>query len=556
MADETVDGVLVNIAGNITGLVASMTEAAGVVAEGTEAIAGSFEAMSASIEAALGPLLAIMALVEGGELFGEMISSTAELGKQLEIGAQKIGTTAEELSRLRYAADLSDVSFEQLETGMERLARNVEAAKLSATTPAAEAFHALGISIADANGNLVPLNTLLLEVAQRFATMEDGTGKTAIAMNLFGRAGAELIPLLNEGAGGIEALEKQSDQLGITMGEDDVEAINKYVDSMKVYHAEMAVAGRELSEIFMPLLETLGHVVLWVANQFVVLVQQVKGLLVWLHLLKQEDPTAALANDPSLNALLNPKTPAPTVETPNDGGYADWLRDRKLAAELAAAMQKSAEEEQKWMEKQQADVAKGWQDTFNAIPDAWNNAIKGFQRGGETMRDFFRTLMRDLVVEAATAEAKMLESHAAMWLARQGLTVGGVTNEIAQEAWAAVQFIGIQAAKAAAAAWAWASSKFDPITAAAIGLGTLAAVLALAGSFGGGGSSSGGGGSSGGAASSSSSGGAAPQYNVSIQTMDAGSFHDFAMKNSTTFAKAVVAGVGQGIRLPTAPGRG
>jgi hypothetical protein len=50
----------------------------------------------------------------------------------------------------------------------------------------------------------------LLEVANAFQKMPDGARKSAIALKLFGLEGAKLIPFLNEGAKGIQALEDEA----------------------------------------------------------------------------------------------------------------------------------------------------------------------------------------------------------------------------------------------------------------------------------------------------------------------------------------------------------
>jgi len=137
--------------------------------------------------------------------FKSGIDKADELGKL----SQKVGVTVESLSALKFAADLSDVSIEQLQTSLVQLAKHAVEAQAGGNE-SADAFNALGIAVNDAAGQLKPTEELLLAVAERFAGMEDGAGKTAIAMRLFGRSGAELIPLLNQGRAGIEALRKEA----------------------------------------------------------------------------------------------------------------------------------------------------------------------------------------------------------------------------------------------------------------------------------------------------------------------------------------------------------
>jgi hypothetical protein len=125
----------------------------------------AFEGMEAAISTAMAPLLAITAVLEGGEIFGEAISKAAEFGKQLEVASQKTGMEVEQLSALQYAANLSDVSVGELTIGLQRLARGMEEAEKS-TGPAYEAFRALGIHAMDAEGHLRPMHDVLLDLAR------------------------------------------------------------------------------------------------------------------------------------------------------------------------------------------------------------------------------------------------------------------------------------------------------------------------------------------------------------------------------------------------------
>ena len=70
----------------------------------------------------------------------------------------------------------------------------------------ADAFKSLGVSVTDSNGNLRSADSVLLDIADRFAESADGADKTAIAMRVFGESGRTLIPLLNSGSDGIEQL--------------------------------------------------------------------------------------------------------------------------------------------------------------------------------------------------------------------------------------------------------------------------------------------------------------------------------------------------------------
>lgn len=130
--------------------------------------------------------------------------------------SQSIGIPVEQLSALSLAAKLADVSIEELGKGIGKLSRSMSEIAGGKTTGAAAAgFKALGITVTDANGKLKSSNLVLEEVADKFEKMQDGAGKTALAIALFGRSGANLIPLLNAGAKGLKEAREEAEQFGL-----------------------------------------------------------------------------------------------------------------------------------------------------------------------------------------------------------------------------------------------------------------------------------------------------------------------------------------------------
>lgn len=165
--------------------------------------------------------------------FYELTIGTIEAADQMGKAAQKFGVPVEELSALAYAAKLSDVGMEQLGKGLSILSKNMETVAGSTKNVAAAAFQSLGISVRDASGHIKDSNEIFLEVADRFAVTRDGATKTALAIALFGRAGAELIPLLNQGRNGIESLADEAKKLGIVIDEDTAAAAERFNDNLK-----------------------------------------------------------------------------------------------------------------------------------------------------------------------------------------------------------------------------------------------------------------------------------------------------------------------------------
>ena len=216
-------------------------------------ISSAFSGLKGTL-AALGVGLSAAGLTA---FFKSGVDQADQLGKL----AEKVGITVESLSALKHAAELSDVSIEQLQVGLQQLAKHAQEAQ-SGAGEAADTFKALGISVKDAGGNLKPTEELLLAVAERFARMEAGAGKTALAMRVFGRSGADLIPLLNQGRDGIDALRKEAERLGIILSADTARAAEQFNDDLKRLGSSSDALKFKLAEDLLPALNRVAKALL------------------------------------------------------------------------------------------------------------------------------------------------------------------------------------------------------------------------------------------------------------------------------------------------------
>lgn len=166
-----------------------------------------------------------------GGVLGIAIKSVINDFDNLSKTSQKIGVPVDELSALRHAASLSDVSVESLDKGIARLARNMVEAAQGSETPR-RAFEALGISVRNSDGSFKSMSQLLPQIADRFAKMPDGPVKTALAMQLLGRAGADLIPLLNGGKSGLLDMTNEAKKLGLVISAETGIAAENFNDNL------------------------------------------------------------------------------------------------------------------------------------------------------------------------------------------------------------------------------------------------------------------------------------------------------------------------------------
>lgn len=166
----------------------------------------------------------------GAAILAPLVGSAkvfADTGSALFDMSQRTGISVEALSELGFAAEQSGTDLATLEAGIRKMQRSITDAAQGSTS-AQEALALLGLTVEQLSG-LSPEDQFKL-IADRIAQIKDPTVRAAAAMELFGRSGTSLIPLLSGGARGIEALQEQARRLGLTMSTEDARAAEEFGD--------------------------------------------------------------------------------------------------------------------------------------------------------------------------------------------------------------------------------------------------------------------------------------------------------------------------------------
>lgn len=190
---------------------------------------------------------------------GYAVKGAIDHADELSKASQKIGVSVEALSQLEYAAKLSDVSLEQLTTGLRQFSKAIVEASSNGKSGPAEVFKALGVAIKDASGNLRSNEQVFADVADRFSKMENGALKTSLAMQLFGKSGADLIPLLNGGKVGLAELAAEADRLGITLSNSAAVNAEAFNDTLTKIGGVLQGVTNKIMEAALPALQSLAN---------------------------------------------------------------------------------------------------------------------------------------------------------------------------------------------------------------------------------------------------------------------------------------------------------
>jgi hypothetical protein len=173
-----------------------------------------------------------------------LVKSSIDNADALLAQSQMYGVNIELLSGYQLGLEKSESSSADLATGLKGLANAVDSDS--------EAFKRLQISTKDADGALKSSNALLEEISDRFASMPDGITKTALAQDLLGKSGINLIPFLNQGAAGLRAFREEAEKFGNVISLETAIAADEFNDNLANLKGVIKGAGNELAEALLP----------------------------------------------------------------------------------------------------------------------------------------------------------------------------------------------------------------------------------------------------------------------------------------------------------------
>ncbi len=186
-----------------------------------------------------------------------MVKSAIDTGDALDEMSQRVGVSVETLSVWKPAAEQSGVSGESFEKGLRKLSTTMlEAA--TGSEDAARGFSAVGVEFKNQDGTLRATDQVLLDLAERFKAMPDGAEKTALAVQLFGKSGAELIPFLNQGRDGINELAAEMQALGVQMSSETAVQAGNFNDALDKLKLATTSIGNQIIASLLPALNDMA----------------------------------------------------------------------------------------------------------------------------------------------------------------------------------------------------------------------------------------------------------------------------------------------------------
>lgn len=177
----------------------------------------------------------------------------AKIGDDLDKMSKRTGVSVESLSKLQYVVETSGASMEDFERAFSRMQKE------------------MGSGDAEAN---------LKAFAQHISELDDPTQQAAETIRMFGmRAGPNLLPMLKQGADGIDALMQKAKDLGLEISTAQADAAAKFNDELTGLWMTIKKASFEVGAALVPSIQSLVEFVRSAILEFMAWTEENKTLL-------------------------------------------------------------------------------------------------------------------------------------------------------------------------------------------------------------------------------------------------------------------------------------
>ncbi|MFI8616482.1 hypothetical protein ACIGHN_13355 [Acidovorax sp. NPDC077693] len=231
----------IEMAANVARLRQDMENAASVVQSATAK-------MQKAAELA-GKALGLIGVGLSLSAFTGFVRNAIDAADALDEMSGRVGVSAKELSGLQLAYKQAGMGNEAMASSLAKLSREMSEGNVG--------LRALGVNTRNVDGSLRGTTAVLLDVADKFKGMEDGAAKTALAMEIFGKSGAEMVPLLNSGAEGIAEMTAMAEKLGLVIEDSTAAQAGQFNDTLELLGLGVQGVGTRIAAQLLPTLTNL-----------------------------------------------------------------------------------------------------------------------------------------------------------------------------------------------------------------------------------------------------------------------------------------------------------
>ena len=165
--------------------------------------------------------------------------------------AQKTGLATKEIAGIQLAFKQGGVESGAMTAALAKMQKQM--------VDGNEAFDAMGVKTRNADGSMRSVKTVLYETADAFANMERGAARTALAQEVFGKSGADLLPVLEGGSQGLRDMAEMAEKLGLEIDDNTAKAADQFNDQVELLGLGVTGVATRIAANLLPTLANLSQ---------------------------------------------------------------------------------------------------------------------------------------------------------------------------------------------------------------------------------------------------------------------------------------------------------
>ena len=202
------------------------------------------------------PLAALTGL--GGFSISGVINQFLALGDAIDKASIRAGVGTEALQKLRYAGKLSGMTAEEMDKSLAKLSTQMGQAATGKNDDLVKLFKSLGVSWRDSSGRAKNAAVVMREIADSVKANVNPAKRLSILNRIFGdEMGAKLVPVLKDGADGLDSMAQQAEDLGLVLSQGDINSSVQLGDKLTTFKDVLTSLGAKITSTASPALMSL-----------------------------------------------------------------------------------------------------------------------------------------------------------------------------------------------------------------------------------------------------------------------------------------------------------
>ncbi|MBR2552593.1 MAG: hypothetical protein IKF05_06360 [Erysipelotrichaceae bacterium] len=197
--------------------------------------------------------LAVKALGEMVKFVGDSIKASSEYADNMLTMATVTGLSTDQLQEYQYMSELVDVSLDTITGSLSKLTKNMASANGGNKAMTAN-FEKLGVAITDSSGNLRSADDVFQDAITALGSIQNETERDALAMQIFGKSAQDLNPLIEAGAGNIQAFRDEAHNMGYVLDEETLGSLGAVDDAFQRLDLATTVVQNQIGAVLAPVI--------------------------------------------------------------------------------------------------------------------------------------------------------------------------------------------------------------------------------------------------------------------------------------------------------------